>query len=284
MNIEQWDEHKRITSAMADMMAAMDESSLMNKMVNHVCNSGGKKIRPIIVMLSSEICGGDSKECVDAALAIELIHSASLIHDDLLDGGLIRRGLPSAHEEFGHAAAMLCGDFLISKSIELISPFGANAVRDFGRAGMHMAEGEAIDVKSVDGTFDEGNYYECIRKKTASLFAASASIGAYIGGADDEVAGKCRLYGEHVGTAYQIVDDLLEYLHAQDDKKSTNESVTLPQIYLKQMSHEDAVERSIEEVKKQVVCAGEILGTFDSCGAIDKLDQIKDHITIDMLP
>jgi octaprenyl-diphosphate synthase len=121
MNIEQWDEHKLITSAMSDMIAAMDESSQMKKMVTHVCNSGGKKIRPIILMLSSEICGGDLKKSVDAALAIELIHSASLIHDDLLDGGVIRRGLPSAHEKFGHAAAMLCGDFLISKSIELIS-------------------------------------------------------------------------------------------------------------------------------------------------------------------
>ncbi len=284
MNIEQWDEYKLITSAMSDMIAAMDDLSQMKKMVSHVCNSGGKKIRPIILMLSSEICGGDSKKSVDAALAIELIHSASLIHDDLLDGGVIRRGLPSAHEKFGHSAAMLCGDFLISKSIELISPFGTNAVRDFGRAGMYMAEGETIDVKSVTGTFEESNYYECIRKKTASLFAASASIGAYIGGADDEVANKCRLYGEHVGTAYQIVDDLLEYLNAQDDKKSTHESVTLPQIYLKQMSHEDTVNKSIKEVKKQVMYASDILRTFDACDATDKLLQITNHITTDMLP
>ena len=284
MNIEQWDEHKYITAAMSVMLAEMDKSSQMNKMVSHVCNSGGKKIRPIILMLFTEICGGDSKKSVDAALAIELIHSASLIHDDLLDGGVIRRGLPSTHEKFGHAAAMLCGDFLISKSIELISPFGKNAVRDFGRAGMYMAEGETIDVKSVTGTFGESNYYECIRKKTASLFAASASIGAYVGGANDEIADKCRMYGEHVGAAYQIVDDLLEYLDAQDDKKSTHESMTLPHIYLKQMSHEDAVNKSIDEVKKQVMCASEILETFDACGATNKLSQITDHITIDMLP
>ena len=284
MNIEQWGEHKLITSAMSDMIESMDESSQMTKMISHVCNSGGKKIRPVMLMLSSEICGGDSKKSVDAALAIELIHSASLIHDDLLDGGVIRRGLPSAHEKFGHAAAMLCGDFLISKSIELISPFGANAVRDFGRAGMCMAEGETIDVKSISGTFEESNYYECIRKKTASLFAASVSIGAYIGGANDEIADKCRMYGEHVGTAYQIVDDLLEYLDAQDDKKSTHESMTLLHIYLKQMSHEDAVNRSIEEVKKQVMYASDILETFDSCDATDKLLQITNHITIDMLP
>ncbi|MGP8323429.1 MAG: polyprenyl synthetase family protein [Methanosarcinaceae archaeon] len=284
MNIEQWDEYKLITSAMSHITGAMDESSRMKKMVSHVCNSGGKMTRPIILMLFTELCGGDSKDCVDAALAIELIHSASLIHDDLLDGGLIRRGIPSAHERFGHAAAMLCGDFLISKSIELISPFGRNAVRDFGRAGMYMAEGETIDVKSISGKFEISNYYECIRKKTASLFAASASIGAYIGGADDEVAGQCRLYGERVGTAYQIVDDLLEYLNAQNNKMSTHESVTLPHIYLKQMSHEDAVKRSIIEVKKQVLYANKIHKTFDPCSATDKLLQITNHITIDMLP
>ncbi|MGP8320716.1 MAG: polyprenyl synthetase family protein [Methanosarcinaceae archaeon] len=284
MNIEQWDEYKLITSAMSEMTGAMDESSQMKKMVSHVCNSGGKMIRPIILMLSTELCGRNSKDSVDAALAIELIHSASLIHDDLLDGGLIRRGVPSVHENFGHAAAMLCGDFLISKSIELISPFGRNAVRDFGRAGMYMAEGETIDVKSVSGKFEVINYFECIRKKTASLFAASAAIGAYIGGADNEIANQCRLYGEYVGTAYQIVDDLLEYLNAQDNKKSTHESVTLPHIYLKQMSHEDAVKRSVGEVKKQVMNANEIHKTFDPCSATDKLLQITNHITIDMLP
>ncbi|HJH31337.1 MAG TPA: polyprenyl synthetase family protein [Methanosarcinaceae archaeon] len=284
MNIEQWDEYKLITSAMSGITETMDESSQMKKMVSHVCNSGGKMIRPIILMLSTDLCGGDPKDSVNAALAIELIHSASLIHDDLLDGGVIRRGIPSAHEKFGHAAAMLCGDFLISKSIELISPFGRNAIRDFGRAGMYMAEGETIDVKSITGKFEVNNYYECIRKKTASLFAASASIGAYIGGADNEVASKCRLYGEHVGTAYQIVDDLLEYLDAQDDKRSTHESMTLPHIYLKQMSHENAVKRSITEVQKQVTYANDILKTFDPCSATDKLLQITNHITIDMLP
>jgi len=284
MNIEQWDEHKHITTAMDDLIQAMDDSSEIKKVEAHVCKSGGKMIRPVILMLLTEMCGGNSKDSVSAALAIELTHSASLIHDDLLDGGIIRRGMPSAHEKFGHAAAMLCGDYLISKSIELISPYSRKVIRDFGRAGMSMAEGETMDVKSSAVEFKESDYFECIRKKTASLFAASASMGSYIGGADDETARQCRSYGEYVGTAYQIVDDLLEYLHVQGNKKSTHRSVTLPDIYLSRMSHEDAVKRSIEDVETYVTRAKDIIKTFKPGAATDKLLQITDYITIDMLP
>ncbi|MBN1134763.1 MAG: polyprenyl synthetase family protein [Methanosarcinaceae archaeon] len=284
MNIEQWDEHRQIKAAMDILVQSMDESSEMKKMESHIFKSGGKTIRPIILMLTTEMCGGDSKISIDAALAIELTHSASLIHDDLLDGGIIRRGMPSTHKKFGYAAAMLCGDYLISKSIELVSPYGRNVIRDFGRAGMAMAEGETMDIKSSNGEFKEKDYFECIRKKTASLFAASASMGAYIGGADDEIASQCRYYGEYVGTAYQIVDDILEYLQVQDDKKSTQESMTLPYIYLKTMSPEDAVKKSISEVEKHVERANDIIETFKPCDATNKLLQITNYITIDMLP
>ena len=284
MNIEQWDEHRQIKAAMDILVQSMDESSEMKKMESHIFKSGGKTIRPIILMLTTEMCGGDPKKSIDAALAIELTHSASLIHDDLLDGGIIRRGMPSTHKKFGYAAAMLCGDYLISKSIELVSPYGRNVIRDFGRAGMAMAEGETMDIKSSNGEFKEKDYFECIRKKTASLFAASASMGAYIGGADDEIAGQCRYFGECVGTAYQIVDDILEYLQVQDDKKSTQESMTLPYIYLKSMSPEDAVNKSISEVEKHVERANDIIETFKPCEATNKLLQITNYITIDMLP
>jgi len=284
MNIEQWDEHRQIKAAMDNLVQSMDDSSEMKKMESHIFKSGGKMIRPIILMLTTEMCGGDSNKSIGASLAIELTHSASLIHDDLLDGGIIRRGMPSTHKRFGYAAAMLCGDYLISKSIELVSPYGRNVIRDFGRAGMAMAEGETMDIKSSSGEFKESDYFECIHKKTASLFAASASMGAYIGGADDETAEQCRSYGKYVGTAYQIVDDILEYLEVQDDKKSTQESMTLPQIYSKSMSHKDAVKRSILEVEKHVERASSIIETFKPCDATDKLLKITNYITIDMLP
>lgn len=283
MRVEDFEEYKQINLALADLIQRMDDSSHMKAMLSHICSSGGKKIRPLILVLSTDVCGGDKDKSIDAALAIELIHSASLIHDDVLDGGIIRRGLPSAHEKYGIAAALLCGDFLISKAIKLISPYGYDAVCEFGSAGMHMAEGETIDIRSVKEEFRQKNYFECITKKTASLFASSAAIGAYIAGCNQEEALKFHAFGESVGIAYQIVDDLLEFLEELEDKKSTQESITLPQIYNRTMEHEEAVKRTIAEVHRYVGFAKELLSTFRPCAAREKLMLITDHITVDML-
>jgi len=284
IQIEDLDEYRIIKDSKDDMIRSMDDNSRMKKMLLHICSSGGKNIRPVMLVLCTEMCGGDSEDGVKAALAIEFIHSASLIHDDVLDGGVIRRGVESAHKKYGIPAAILCGDFLISKAISLISGYGNDAVNEFGRAGMYMAEGETIDISSVDEGFREKNYFECITKKTGSLFAASAAIGAYVAGADADTARKLRTFGENVGNAYQIVDDLLEYLNELDDKSSTYESVTLPLLYKKAMGHECAVERTVEQVRICVKNAKDILASFPSSDSREKLELITDLITVDMLP
>ncbi|MBC7086197.1 MAG: polyprenyl synthetase family protein [Methanomethylovorans sp.] len=284
MRVEDFEEYEQINSALFDLIHQMDDSSQMKKILSHMYSSGGKKIRPLILMLSTELCGGDKNKSIDAALAIELIHSASLIHDDFLDGGIVRRGMPSVPEKYGIAAALLCGDYLISKAITLISPYGYEVVHQFGSAGMHMAEGETIDIKSVEHEFREKNYFECINKKTASLFASSAAIGAYIAGCSKDMALKLYAYGENVGIAYQIVDDLLEFIEELDDKKSTQESVTLPLIYSRAFGREEAIKRTVSEVHKFVGLAKELLNNFRPCAAREKLLLITDHITIDLLP
>ena len=220
---------------------------------------------------------------LSAALAIEMMHSASLIHDDLLDQGLVRRNLPSAPEKFGPSRALLCGDYLIAKSIEFISPYGEKVIRDFGKAGMDMAEGEVLDLRFDTDNFGERNYFECIYKKTASLFAISASIGAYTGGADDSPGDRFNFFGNSLGTAYQIVDDILEFLEVVEGKKSKFTSETLPHVYMKNMSKEEAIQKSIDAVKFHVNAAKETLLTFKACPARDKLFQITDYITVDML-
>ncbi len=282
MNIEEWEEYRYVESGINNFIAQMNESSL-KKMVGHVCNTGGKRIRPIILLLSSEICSGSYRQSLDAALAIEMMHSASLIHDDLLDQGLVRRNLPSAPEKFGPSKALLCGDYLIAKCFEFISPYGEKVVRDFGKAGMDMAEGEVLDLRLDKNNFEESNYFECIYKKTASLFAISASIGAYIGGADEVLAGRFSFFGNCLGTAYQIVDDILEFLEVVEGKESKFTSETLPHVYMKSMSKEEAVQKSIDAVKLRVNAAKETLVTVKACPARDKLFQITDYITIDML-
>ncbi|WMW22285.1 polyprenyl synthetase family protein [Methanolobus mangrovi] len=284
IQIDDLEEYQLIRTTKDEIIHSMDDHSLMKKMLLHICSSGGKNIRPVMLVLCTEMCGGNPENSINAALAIEFIHSASLIHDDVLDGGLVRRGVESAHKKYGIPAAILCGDFLISKAISLISGYGNNAVNEFGRAGMYMAEGETIDISSVCEEFREKNYFECISKKTGSLFAASAAIGAYVAGADEETALKLRSFGENVGNAYQIVDDLLEYLDELEDKSSTYESVTLPLIYMRVMDHDAAVEKTLQQVRDCVQNAKEILASFPSSEARDKLELVTDLITVDMLP
>ena len=282
MNIEEWEEYRYVQFGINTFIAQMEEPSL-KKMVEHVCNTGGKRIRPIILLLSSEICSGSYYQSLDAALAIEMMHSASLIHDDLLDQGLLRRNLPSAPEKFGPSKALLCGDYLIAKSIEFISPYGERVVRDFGNAAMDMAQGEVLDLRLDKDNLGESDYFECIYKKTASLFAISASIGAYTGGADETLAGRFNVFGNFLGTAYQIVDDLLEFLEVVEGKESKFTSETLPHVYMKDMSKEEAIQKSVDAVKLHVNAAKETLLTFKACPARDKLFQITDYITVDML-
>ena len=286
--ITDWYEYRLINGAIVNMLNNLDESN-MKRVVRHVFDSGGKRIRPIILVLCSELFGGDADECVDAALAIELIHSASLIHDDILDMGITRRGVPSVHAQFGQAAAILCGDFLISKSIELISKYDRAVIQDFGRAGMSMAEGEAVDIGSRENSFSEENYLGCIDKKTASLFAASACMGSRVGGASPRSVSQCAAFGMHLGMAYQIVDDILEYKELQHEKKSINTSTTLPHILSAASSTNDAVNRSIKEMQHHVDESQRILNSFDESDAPGisdvrgKLLKIVDYMTLDLI-
>ncbi len=285
MNIEQWDEYIAVKQAMDALVKDLEISRPMKEMVQHACINGGKLIRPIILLLTTDLCGGDYKKSINAAVAIEMIHSASLIHDDVLDEGTLRRGAPSMYRQFGCSSAILCGDFLISKAIELISPYDSRAVRDFGRAGMHMSQGEVMDIISFKQGFGINEYIECVTNKTASLFSSSASIGAYNAGADEEMAMRCRRFGTNVGIAYQMVDDILEYMDVLDDKNSKKVSVSLPHIFDDQdMDRDDIISSSVNEVKKYVDAARSELGSFDCTETVRKLYSITDYITIDMLP
>ncbi|WP_406659757.1 polyprenyl synthetase family protein [Methanolobus sp. ZRKC3] len=284
MKIEDLSEYDLIKSSMDELVNSMDAGSQMKKMMLHICSSGGKSIRPVMLLLCTEICGGKPEESIDAALAIELIHSASLIHDDVLDGGIMRRGVESAHQKYGIPAAILCGDFLISKAISLISSYGHDAVYEFGRAGMYMAEGETIDIASVSEEFQEKNYFDCIKKKTASLFASSAAIGAFVAGVDMQTAMKFHSFGEYVGTAYQMVDDLLEYLDRLEDKQSTYESTTLPLIYEQTMGRDEVVEKIMAEILLYVNKAKALLDECPQSEAKEKLLLVADLITVDLLP
>lgn len=283
MIIEELDEYLQINTAITRLFEKTDDASKIKKIIKYVYGSGGKKIRPILLLLCTEICKGDKDKSINAAIAIELIHAASLIHDDMLDEGFLRRGIPSAHKKYGSSAALLCGDYLISCAITLISFYESQIVSAFGKAGMYMAEGEIIDIGSANEHFEKETYFDCIIKKTASLFACSAFIGAVSAKCEYEKALSLYKFGENLGIAYQMVDDLLEFSSHFNDKKSTKSAITLPKIYSRSMNYDAAVQKTIADIEKYVYDAKCTLECFDPCPAKDKMLLIADHITLDLL-
>ena len=236
------DEYHLINKELAALVRDLPDSPL-GEILSYVLSAPGKRVRPLILILSAEALGTPPDRSINAALAIELVHAASLVHDDILDHGVERRGSPSALERFGPEASLLAGDWLISRSIDLISGYSQPVIRAFSRACMDMSEGELMDLSCAGSPED---YYQCISKKTASLFAASAKIGGLIGGAGKEDVARLESYGLHLGLGYQVLDDLEEYLGLDQGKSSQKSSVTLPRIYANSLSNSSDTDSDAE--------------------------------------
>jgi len=203
------------------------ETSL-TKAATHLIKSRGKLLRPTLVLLGSFCAGGVNNLSLSAATAVELIHTASLIHDDLIDRDELRRGVPTVHKVFGEEMAVLSGDLLISKAIELSAPCGELAIRELAKAAIDMSEGEARDfeVQRSKKKIGVEEYLEIVRLKTASLIGSSAAIGGIVSGAEAKLASSLREYGFNLGVAFQIRDDYLNVLGLNLDKpKSTGDDL-----------------------------------------------------------
>ena len=272
-----WDEYHLINREISRLVADLPKSDL-GEVISYVLTNPGKRVRPLILIFSSQAFGGDALLAANAALAVELVHAASLIHDDILDCGVERRGSPSTLERYGSDAALLAGDYLISKSIELISSYGQPVIVTFAKACMSMSEGEMLDLSRAS-SYEE--YYACIFRKTASLFAASASIGCLIASAPAEEVARLERYGMHLGMAYQILDDLEEHLGIDQGKASGKTSVTLPKIYGQQHAAETAVQMCIKAVDDN--CSEAKLALDESSGNAlirDRLRELIDRMTL----
>ena len=240
------EEYDLINRELAELVKGLPESDL-GEVIAYALSSQGKRVRPLILILSARAFGASSAEAINAALATELVHAASLVHDDILDCGVERRGSPSAIERFGTEAALLAGDYLISKSIELISGYSRPVICTFSTACMSMSEGEMLDL-SRTCTFHD--YYRCISQKTATLFAASASMGCLIARAHPEDVTRLERYGLNLGLAYQILDDLEEFLGIDQGKISRKTSVIL-QRFSENMCSEDNLDNLHAEEKRR---------------------------------
>jgi octaprenyl-diphosphate synthase len=281
--IESWEEYKIINEELNKLVETADTIPKIKKALRHIIKAGGKRTRPIIVLLSGKLCGGRYEDVMNMALAVELIHTASLAHDDVIDKGVMRRNVKALHVEYDISLAILVGDWLISKSVELVSVYDEEIVKGFAEVGMRMSEGEVLDIYSIKEPFSEEDYFKCISTKTAALFAYSAKNACKVV-SDDEVAAEHLFeYGNNLGIAYQLVDDLLEFLEMFEDKKSEFESRTLPMIYEEKFGFERAVEKVLTLIKNYANKSKSALEYFDDCESKRKLLRLVDYMTSDLI-
>jgi octaprenyl-diphosphate synthase len=193
---------------------------LINQIGAYIVNSGGKRLRPMIVLLTACAFGYTEQKHIDLAAIIEFIHTATLLHDDVVDGSEMRRDRETANAVWGNEASVLVGDFLYSRSFEMMVDVGQMRVMDIlSHATNRIAEGEVLQLLNVhnpDAT--EADYMEVIKRKTATLFEAGARLGAVISAARPEQEQAMSDYGLHLGIAFQLVDDALDY-------NSSNENI-----------------------------------------------------------
>lgn len=216
----------RIEQAMrADLATlATDTAALLAEVLHYGLFNGGKRIRPLLALLCCRLCGGRDADVVPLSIAFEYLHCATLFHDDVIDQALTRRGRPAVNVAFGETAAILAGDFLHARSMLLVGRGGGiRALEIFCGATTAMVDGEFLQLHNASNyNLAEGDYFAVIMGKTARLIGATCEIGALVGGADAQAQQALRNYGLHLGCAFQIVDDLLDYL---GDETSTGKSV-----------------------------------------------------------
>ncbi|MEA1938005.1 MAG: polyprenyl synthetase family protein [Pseudomonadota bacterium] len=196
------------------ILSALDApEALIGQVSGHLIGAGGKRLRPMLTAAAARLCGSMDDRHIPLAVCIEFLHSASLLHDDVVDESDRRRGHDSAHRIFGNKAAILVGDFLLSRAFRLLVEYGdREAVSVVAEATATIATGEVRQLAAMgDLTIFEADYLAVARAKTAALFAAATEIGAISAGADTATRAALRAYGDNLGIAFQLADDALDY-------------------------------------------------------------------------
>jgi octaprenyl-diphosphate synthase len=258
--------------------------------VHHLTRSGGKRIRPILVILCSRLCGCLSDEHLPYAAIVEFIHTATLLHDDVVDNAETRRGAATANILWGNEPSVLVGDFLFTKSFDLmVAHHNEEILKVMSKATTDLAEGEIMELlKTSDAQTLEEEYYEVIASKTAVLLSAACEIGALLGGVEHEKRIALRDFGFHMGMAFQLTDDLLDYTSTdrtlgKDTGRDLKEGkVTLPLIHALKTATQTERE-SIEENLAKLHTTNEdfrkVKSIIEKYGGLDYTARIsKEHI------
>ncbi|KKW68081.1 octaprenyl diphosphate synthase [Lampropedia cohaerens] len=192
---------------------------LIGQVARYIISAGGKRLRPAMLLLVANALGYQGRFHHEMAAVMEFIHTATLLHDDVVDESTLRRGRPTANESFGNPASVLVGDFLHSRAFEMMVETGNLRVMQIVAAATNIiAEGEVQQLINMhDASLDEAGYLQVIRSKTAKLFEASTQVGAVLAGADPDREAAAATYGQALGVAFQIIDDVLDYDGSADE-------------------------------------------------------------------
>jgi octaprenyl-diphosphate synthase len=252
---------------------------LVDQIAEHIIAGGGKRLRPLIVLLAARACGYGGSSHIDAAAFIEFIHTATLLHDDVVDGSSRRRGRLTANAIYGNQASVLVGDFVYSRAFQMMAAIGSQRVMEImSEATNVIAEGEVLQLMNAnDPETTQQRYLEVIYRKTAKLFESGSEVSAVLAGASPSLQRALADYGKHLGTAYQLIDDVLDYRSDPEERgKNLGDDLaegkpTLPLIHALRQSGDESdrqrIRRAIEQGGLDEM--EPILATIESTGALE---------------
>lgn len=251
---------------------------LVSQVAKYIISAGGKRLRPSLLLLMSGALDYHGTQHHNLAAVVEFIHTATLLHDDVVDESTLRRGRPTANESFGNPASVLVGDFLYSRAFQMmLDADDMRVMQILAEATNVIAEGEVLQLMNMhDASLDEAAYLRIIRSKTAKLFEASTRLAAVLAGADAATEEACATYGQALGTAFQVIDDVLDYAgDANETGKNLGDDLregktTLPLIFAMQRARPadaDSIRTAIENGDANQL--SRIVGIVRETGALD---------------
>lgn len=249
---------KSIQSGLENVETALVEAvthtdPVANVASRHLLEAGGKRLRPVLVLLGASLGDAKSEEVIKAAVVVELTHLATLYHDDVMDRAPVRRGVPTAHEVWGNSVAILTGDLLFARASQIVSRLGGKALTLQADTFERLCLGQLHETLGPQNNEDPIEHYlQVLADKTGSLIAASAELGVVYGGAPDEYREPLRIYGEKVGVAFQLIDDVIDILSDESGKTPGTDLragvPTLPTLLLRAQANSDSKALELVEI------------------------------------
>jgi len=260
------------------------DNPLLEQAVEHLLKAPGKQLRPLLVLLAARMVGEVNEKVIRVALALEMLHTASLVHDDVVDESDRRRGLPSVNALLSNQVAVLAGDFVLSKALECAAETeDVRVVRYIAQLGQSLANGELLQLDSQDSeVLSEAVYFDIIGRKTASLFSLCARLGAMMAGGTEAEAERLAQYGKLIGICFQLRDDVFDYGTAEVGKPLGNDmkegKLTLPTIYAVVHSDDASMRELALKVRRREASAEEMHQLMDFTVSQGGLEYARWHM------